>query len=215
LSLEFEPGELMRELSLRMQPENRKLLRINHGLFTLLLLLLVGGAILRSAIATRLDDFTIDEAYHIGAGVSYVQRADFRLNPEHPPLVKLWVGSLMSATGFQLSAFREFHDKFDERTFAEEAVLFHNDPDSVQGRSRVAMWTLNGLLLIALSLALRRSFGPAVALGTILFLAIGSRAAGGRTDGAGKPHGEIVGCGSQHRGLLREGLRSGYNREAG
>jgi hypothetical protein len=72
-------------------------------LFFFVLLLLVGGAILRSAIATRLDDFTYDFAYHIAAGTSYVQRADFRLNPEHPPLVKLWVGGLMAATGFALA----------------------------------------------------------------------------------------------------------------
>jgi hypothetical protein len=79
---------------------------LNLGLFTLLLLLLIGGAIVRSAIATRLDGFTIDEAYHIAAGVSYVRYSDFRINPEHPPLVKLWVGSLISATGFHLSNIR-------------------------------------------------------------------------------------------------------------
>jgi hypothetical protein len=162
----------MSEPSLAVQSESRQPLQINHGPFILLVLLVVGGAILRSAIATRLDDFTFDEAYHIAAGTSYVQRGDFRINPEHPPFVKLWVGSFMSATGFHLSPFRHFHDKFDERTFAEEDIFFHNDPDSVQRRSRIAMWTLNGLLLIALALALRRSFGPIVALGTALFLAI-------------------------------------------
>jgi tetratricopeptide (TPR) repeat protein len=145
---------------------------IGARLFLILLLLIVGGAILRSAIATRLDDFTIDEAYHIASGVSYIQRADFRLNPEHPPLVKLWVGTLMSATGFHLSAFREIHDKNDERDLTEADVFLHNDPDSVQRRSRIAMWTFNGLLLILFAFALRRAFGPAVALGTTLFLAI-------------------------------------------
>ena len=39
--------------------------------FVWLVLLLVGLGIVRSAIATRLDGFTIDEAYHIAAGVSY------------------------------------------------------------------------------------------------------------------------------------------------
>ena len=80
----------------------------------------MGGAIVRSAIATRLDGFTIDEAYHIAAGVSYVRNADFRINPEHPPLVKLWVGSLISVTGFRLSSIRPFTDKEDERNFTEE-----------------------------------------------------------------------------------------------
>ena len=66
--------------------------------FVWLALLLVALAILRSAISTRLDGFTIDEAYHIAAGVSYVKYHDFRINPEHPPLVKLWLGSFMAAT---------------------------------------------------------------------------------------------------------------------
>jgi len=147
-------------------------IHLNLGLFTLLLLLLIGGAIVRSAIATRLDGFTIDEAYHIAAGVSYVRYSDFRINPEHPPLVKLWVGSLISATGFHLSNIRPFADKADERDFAEENVYFDNDFDSIQRRARIAMWTLNGLLLVFLAFAVRRTFGPGVALGTLLFLAI-------------------------------------------
>lgn len=46
-----------------------------EGLFSGLLILLVTAAIVRSAIATRLDGFTIEEAYHIAAGVSYRFRA--------------------------------------------------------------------------------------------------------------------------------------------
>lgn len=155
-----------------LQPGSPKHSAIGSGLFFVLLLLIVTGAIVRSAIATRLDDFTIDEAYHIAAGVSYVQRADFRLNPEHPPLVKLWIGSVMSATGFRLSAFREIHDKDDERVFTEGDVFLHNDPDSVQRRSRIAMWLFSSVLLLLFALAIRRTFGPWVALGTLLFLAI-------------------------------------------
>ena len=93
---------------------------------------------MRSAIATRLDGFTIDEAYHIAAGVSYVRLGDFRINPEHPPLVKLWVGTFITPTGFRARALRPFSDKPDERTFAEEDVYLHNDLDAVQKRARVA-----------------------------------------------------------------------------
>jgi tetratricopeptide (TPR) repeat protein len=146
--------------------------RIGVGLFSGLLLLLVAAAIVRSAIATRLDGFTVDEAYHIAAGVSYVRLGDFRINPEHPPLVKLWVGNFVSRTGFRSSAPRPFSDKQDERTFAEEDVYLHNDPDAVQKRARGAMWAMNGLLLVALGFPARRAFGPGVALGTITFLAI-------------------------------------------
>lgn len=154
-------------------PAQRSLSKTPAGRhFWICLLLLVAGAILRSGIATRLDDFTMDEAYHIAAGASYVQRGDFRMNPEHPPLVKLWVGSFMTVTGFHLSPFRHFNDKHDERKFAEEDVYYRNDADSVQRRARRAMWGLNGLLLVILATALRQAFSSAVALGTVLFLAI-------------------------------------------
>ena len=140
--------------------------------FAALALIVVASAIGRSALATRLDSFTVDEAYHIAAGVSYVQRADLRINPEHPPLVKLWVGSFLTVTGFRLSPLRVFHDKVEERTFTQEEVYLHNDPESVQRRARAAMFALNGLLLAALALALRRAFGAAVALASTLYLAI-------------------------------------------
>src|SRR5215831_8513715 len=97
---------------------------------------------------------------------------DFRINPEHPPLVKLWVGSLISATDFHLSSIRQFSDKADERDFAEHELYANNDFNSVQRRARTAMWMLNGLLLCALAFAVRGTFGPGVALGTLLFLAI-------------------------------------------
>src|SRR3984957_15641977 len=125
--------------------------KMRFGIFMWLVLLLVALAILRSAIATRLDGFTIDEPYHIAAGVSYVKYHDFRINPEHPPLVKLWVGTVIHATGFRLDSLRQFNDKPGERAFANLAVFRQNDPDSVQRRARVAMYGLNGLLLIALA----------------------------------------------------------------
>jgi hypothetical protein len=146
--------------------------KIGFDTFMWLVLLLVGLGMVRSAIATRLDGFTLDEAYHIAAGVSYLKFGDFRINPEHPPLVKLWVGSVIAATGFHLDLLRRFSDKPDERTFAERIVFRKNDPDSVQRRARAAMFAFNGLLLISLALALERVFDARVALGALLFLVI-------------------------------------------
>jgi Tetratricopeptide repeat len=148
------------------------LFAIKRNVFIWLALLLVALSILRSAVATRLDGFTIDEAYHIAAGVSYLKYHDFRINPEHPPLVKLWVGSFMVATGFRLDSLRQFNDKPGERNYANLAVFRQNDPDSVQRRARVAMYGLNGLLLLALAFALERVFNAGVSLGTLLFLVI-------------------------------------------
>src|SRR5271155_5716550 len=145
---------------------------VKRSVFIWLVFLLVALAILRSALTTRLDGFTIDEAYHIAAGVSYVKYHDFRINPEHPPLVKLWVGSVLAVTGFRLDSLRQFNDKPGERDYANLAVFRQNDPDSVQRRARVAMYGLNGLLLLALAFALERVFNAGVSLGTLLFLAI-------------------------------------------
>jgi len=141
-------------------------------IFSLILSAIIGGAILRSNIATKLDSFTYDEAYHIGSGVAYVQYGDFRLNPEHPPLVKLWVGEYVSIKGFQLTPFRVFQDKKDEREFVETEVYLQNDPDTVQFHSRTAMFIFNGLLLFLFAFAARRVFGDATALAAVLFLAI-------------------------------------------
>lgn len=145
----------------------------NHIWYFVVIVLLVSGlGIVRSAIATRLDGFTIDEAYHIAAGVSYMKYRDFRINPEHPPLVKLWVGTFMELTGFHLEPLRQFNDKSDERVFTENAVFRENDPDFVQRRARLAMFALNGVLLFCFVVALRGVFNVGVALGTLLFLVI-------------------------------------------
>jgi len=47
-----------------------------------LMAVLAGGAALRESV-------TVDEVSHIAAGVTYLQKLDLRLNPEHPPLPKI------------------------------------------------------------------------------------------------------------------------------
>jgi hypothetical protein len=47
---------------------------IPNRVFFLFVVLFISGAIVRSAIATRVDSWTQDEGYHIVAGASYVQR---------------------------------------------------------------------------------------------------------------------------------------------
>lgn len=53
------------------------------ALLLLLMGILAGGAALRESI-------TVDEVAHIGAGVSYLQKLDLRMNLEHPPLAKVF-----------------------------------------------------------------------------------------------------------------------------
>jgi hypothetical protein len=69
------------------------------------ILALVLVAVVRSDRGTRLDSFTFDEAFHLASGVSYVRTGDFRLNPEHPPLVKLWVSLFPPERVFRLGPY--------------------------------------------------------------------------------------------------------------
>ncbi len=141
-------------------------------LFFGLIIALIAAAIVRSSITTSLDSFTFDEAYHVGAGAAYVETGDFRLNPEHPPLTKLWVGAYVSWLGYEMSPFRAYADKGDERDAVERDAYFKNEPDVLQERTRTAMFALNGLLLFLFALAVRHAFCGVMAIGATAFLVI-------------------------------------------
>lgn len=136
-----------------------------------LLLSLTGLAVLRSHWGTRLDGFTVDEPWHIVAGTQYVRDGDFRLNPEHPPLVKLWVG-LWQPASFAVPPPQRITEKAAERDLVERVMFLENDPMAAQQRARVAMWTLHGSLLFVLGLLLWRALGLAWAAGTLTVLAL-------------------------------------------
>ncbi|MES2859269.1 MAG: tetratricopeptide repeat protein [Pseudomonadota bacterium] len=143
--------------------------RRSLGFFLLLSVVLLG--MLRSATGTRLDSFTVDEPWHIVAGTTYARGGGFHLNPEHPPLVKLWVGAAMPEA-FRLRAPIALSEKTQERDWVEQTLFFDNDASAAQARARVAMWSLHGILLLALGLLLWRAFGLAWAAGSLGFLAI-------------------------------------------
>jgi hypothetical protein len=158
------------EPSVTVSAERRKVWRQRAALAVMIVLVLCG--VIRSAIATRFDAFTIDEAWHITAGVSYVRTDDFRLNPEHPPLVKLWLGAWLRGDVFHLPPFRALQDKPDERDFIDDTIYLKNDADRVQRRARLAMLTLHALLLVALAMTARRVFGDTIAMAALAFLVI-------------------------------------------
>lgn len=141
-------------------------------LFLLLSVSIIGCGLGRAWYATRLDAPTIDEAWHVVAGASYVRTGDYRLNPEHPPLVKLWMGAWLPEGSFVLPPFRHLVDKRDERDFTDDTFQLKNDPDRVQGRARVAMLVFNGLLLFGLGWSVLPIFGQGVTLATLALLAI-------------------------------------------
>jgi tetratricopeptide (TPR) repeat protein len=140
--------------------------------FALIAIAIILLAILRSAITTRFDSFTADENYHVVAGVSYFRTGDYRINPEHPPLVKLWVGAFIPESVLALPPVKIFNDKSGERTYAAETVYLKNDPDRIQRYARFAMYCFNGILLLVFALVARRVFGDTIALAALIFLAV-------------------------------------------
>lgn len=144
---------------------------LSRKAFWLLLPALIAAGLLRSWIATSKDGLQIDETWHAVAGVAYARTGDFRLNPEHPPLVKLWVGAMMPSD-FKLPAFRTLDDKEGERVFVDDTFYVDNDPLRAHESVRRSMLAFHGLALLALGVALARVFGRDVAVAALGVLLI-------------------------------------------
>ena len=136
-----------------------------------LLLLLIALAQWRSWHGTRLDSLTVDEAWHIVAGVEYTREGGFRLNPEHPPLTKRWVGAWMP-DDFRLRPKAPLSGKGAERDFVEETFYLDNDFRAAQARAQLAMRALNGLLMLGVGLLLWHALGLGWAAGALAFLVL-------------------------------------------
>jgi len=61
--------------------------------------LLLAVAVAVAAVAGFGDGPTYDEGVHVLSGLTALRTGDFRLNPEHPPLVKLWASLPLALRG--------------------------------------------------------------------------------------------------------------------
>jgi len=115
---------------------------------------LAGSAAFRESVA-------IDELAHIGAGVSYWQKLDLRMNPEHPPLAKLLAAAPLVARGVHVdyrghiwtwSGQGLFNPMLAEMPFGAWIVTRWNDPVATLRWARLPML----LLLLAMGLVIYR-----------------------------------------------------------
>ncbi len=112
----------------------------------LLMFVLAGGAALRESV-------TIDEVAHIGAGLSYVQKLDLRLNDEHPPLAKVLAGLPLAILGTradyssqQWTIGRKFFPAYlGEWVFGDWVIGHWNNPQSTLMWARLPMLLLTVL----------------------------------------------------------------------
>jgi dolichyl-phosphate-mannose--protein O-mannosyl transferase len=96
------------------------------------------------AFASIIDDtLTFDEVAHIGAGYSYWNNQDYRLNPEHPPLIKDLAGLPLMFLHLNFPAIEYWenaapHPWWTQFDFGDQ-LLYHsgNNPDTIKIFSRI------------------------------------------------------------------------------
>ena len=139
-----------------------------HQLAALCLSLIVLS--LQLFFSVRRESQTWDEANHIFAGYRSWTHADFGLNPEHPPLLKL----LATAP---LLPLQPKSPVLEERFFKEDAFLrgkeflYQNDADKILARTRTTAAILTLLTALVVFFATREMFGTGAAFVALALLA--------------------------------------------
>lgn len=112
--------------------------------------------------SVRRESQTWDEANHIFTGYRSWTRADYGLNPEHPPLVKLLTTAPLLWSKPQSPA-------LEGRFFKEDAFLrgkeflYQNDADKILSRTRTAAAMLTLFAALVVFFGAREMFGAGAA----------------------------------------------------
>jgi 4-amino-4-deoxy-L-arabinose transferase-like glycosyltransferase len=128
----------------------------------------MAGAVLLLALmalladgAARRESATFDEIAHIGAGVSYLQKQDMRMNEEHPPLAKALAAVPLVLRGvradythlsWSFSGSGLFKQYLGEWVFGHSLIAQWNDPIATVFWARQPMMLLTLLLGLVLFL---------------------------------------------------------------
>jgi 4-amino-4-deoxy-L-arabinose transferase-like glycosyltransferase len=125
--------------------------------------------LLQLVLTIRTESITWDEDDHLYAGYMSVKTADFGLNPEHPPLVKMLAALPILHMPLRMPALqnREFkHEAF----LGGKEFLFKNDADTMLFRARMAASSLTLLLALLVFLAGQEMFGTAAGFVALVIL---------------------------------------------
>jgi hypothetical protein len=116
--------------------------KLSQALLLLAIMALLAGG------AARRESVTVDEVAHTGAGVSYLQRLDMRMNEEHPPLAKVLAALPLVLRGahadyadisWTFSGEKMFNQYLGEWVFGHSFLFRWNDPIATLWWARVAM----------------------------------------------------------------------------
>jgi 4-amino-4-deoxy-L-arabinose transferase-like glycosyltransferase len=152
-----------------MEDEHGTVFSVVAGLLLMFMAILAGGAALRESV-------TIDEVAHIGAGVSYLQKFDLRLNEEHPPLPKVLAalplvlrGTHADYSHISWTVSEKFFPAFlGQWVFGEWLLTKWNNPVTLLAWARLPMLLLTlvlGWVLYAYARRLGGNWGGLLCLG--------------------------------------------------
>ena len=135
-------------------------------------LVLGAGAALYATLAVssmRVKSATFDEAAHLPAGYTYLKLHDYRLNPEHPPLIKALAAAPLLLMDVQMRPDDEAWALRRQWEFGRRFLYRWNDADRLLFRGRLPMVALGILLGAAVFFRAGRDWGlPAAALALLL-----------------------------------------------
>lgn len=131
-----------------------------HIPIVLVTLLLVSMFMLEATTAWQ-ESQTIDEAVHLSAGLSYLKTGDFRMNPEHPPLIKELAALPLLFTNIHLPTESSTWQQWNQYQFGSE-FLFQNhlSARTILFLGRLAIMLLSILLGWWIFRTSRELFGP-------------------------------------------------------
>lgn len=112
--------------------------------------------------SVRRESQTWDEANHIFTGYRSWTHADFGLNPEHPPLVKLLATAPLLSLPLKSPALQERFFKEDAFLRGKE-FLYQNDADRILARTRTAAAIFTLLTALIVFFGTREMFGTGAA----------------------------------------------------
>ena len=122
-------------------------------------------------LSIRQQTQTWDEANHIYAGYKSWTDADFGLNPEHPPMVKLLATAPLLSSPKKTPALQDRYFK-EEAFLGGKEFLYQNDADSILLRTRLAAGTITLLLAVLVFLATKEMFGTGAAFIALALLTV-------------------------------------------
>ncbi|MEX0869902.1 MAG: glycosyltransferase family 39 protein [Candidatus Spechtbacterales bacterium] len=137
----------------------------------LLLTLMAGLMLFQAANNTTI----VDESAHIVSGYTYWTERDYRLNPEHPPLIKMIAGAGLLFQGMEAPTDRtSWTEEVNGQWTAGDEFLHWetNDPELVMFRSRIGPIIITLLLGVLIFVWTKKLYGDIAGLMALFLFAL-------------------------------------------